>query len=106
MILFKIKEMGKLKEQLLNNMSEEEYYQAKSDYEAWVAYEEWLQSDGYMDMINEEISKTWPIYSVLDLEKAILHAIDGISVDPSEVGKDVYGKLFHEKAFEYLTNRQ
>jgi hypothetical protein len=97
--------MGKLKEQLLNNMSEEDY-QAKSDYDAWIAYEQWLQSDGYMDMINEEIYKTSPIYSVVDLENAILYAVDGISVDPSEVGKDVYGKLFHEKAFEYLSNKQ
>jgi hypothetical protein len=28
-----------------------------------------------------------------------------MSVYPEEVGKDVYGKLIHEKVFEYLNNQ-
>lgn len=96
--------MGRLKEELLNNMSEEDYSVSQSFHDEWMEYEEWKNSEDYVNMINAEFEQTWPIYSTIEVENSIKYAIDGIQVDPSEVGKDVYGKLFHEKVFEYLTS--
>jgi hypothetical protein len=96
--------MGKLKEELLNNMTEEDFFQSQSFHDEWREYEEYRNSDEFINMINEEFSQLWPIYSETEVGNSIKYAIDGIQVDPSEVGKDVYGKLFHEKVFEYLTS--
>lgn len=96
--------MGKLKEELINSMTEEDYFQSQSFHDEWMEYEEWKNSDDFVQMVNNEFEQTWPIYSTIEVENSIKYAIDGIQVDPSEVGKDVYGKLFHEKVFEYLTS--
>ena len=106
MVQSKTNEMGKIKEHFLNNMTEEEYFQSQSFHDEWMEYEEWHNSDEFINMVNNEFNQTWPIYSQIDVENAILYAIDGISVEPSEVGKEVYGKLFHEKAFEYLSSQR
>jgi hypothetical protein len=106
MVQFKTKEMGKIKEHFLNNMPEEEYFPAASFHNEWMQYEEWRNSDAFIDIVNDELNQSRPIYSQIDVDESILYAIDGISVDPSEVGKDVYGKLFHEKVGEYLTSQR
>ena len=66
-------------------------------------YEDWLQSDEFVEYVNGEIEKTKPIYSESDIMFATRYASKMITIDPSEVGKDVYDMLFSEKIEEYLS---
>jgi hypothetical protein len=68
-------------------------------------YQQWLESDDYINMINAELEATKLIYSEIDVHCALKYATEQISIDPSEVGKEVYDALFIEKTNEYL-NRQ
>jgi len=65
-------------------------------------FEEYLQSEKYVDEVNSVLESTKPKYSSSDVEQAISYAFDSIIVESDEVGKDVYGKLIHEKVIEYL----
>jgi hypothetical protein len=60
----------------------------------------------FISTANKAFFETTPTYSHMDIDNAIVYAIDGIAVDPSEVGKVVYGYLFREKMYEYLGNPQ
>jgi hypothetical protein len=99
--------MGKLKNEMFENLSQQEldeifFNQVKmdeSDYQAW------LESDDYVNMVNEQLDACKPSYSDMDVYHALQYALDSMSVYPEEVGKDVYGKLIHEKVFEYLNNQ-
>ena len=65
-------------------------------------FEEYLQSENYANEVNEVLEETKPKYSSSDVERAISYAFNNIIVESDEVGKDVYGKLVHEKVIEYL----
>ena len=66
-------------------------------------YNEWLQSDEFVEYVNREIDKTRLQYSGQDIMDSIRYASTHITLDPSEVGKQVYDMLFSEKIEEYLS---
>lgn len=89
--------MGKTKE-LLQQMNESNQM-VDDSYQ----YNEWLQSDEFLEYVNREIDKTRPQYSEQDIMDSIRYASTHITIDPSEVGKKVYDMLFSEKIEEYLS---
>lgn len=89
--------MGKTKE-LLQQMNE-----ANQMIDDSYQYNEWLQSDEFVEYVNREIDKTRPQYSEQDIMDSIRYASTHITIDPSEVGKKVYDMLFSEKIEEYLS---
>jgi hypothetical protein len=100
--------MGKLKNALLNDLTQEElemmlYHRYNED-----SYQEWLESDEFVEYVNREIDLAKPQYSESDIMNAVKYASKQIQIEPSEVGKEVYDMLFSEKIEEYLslyTNR-
>ena len=80
-------------------LNEELYSRADSDYQ----YNKWLDSPEFVEYINGEIDSTRPRYSEQDISSATRYASTHITIEPSEVGKDVYDMLFSEKIEEYLT---
>ena len=97
--------MGRIKE-LLNDIDitnediEMDLLQRNEDQ---LEYEEWLQSEGFVEYVNGEIDMTKPRYSEIDMTSAVRYASQQITIDPSEVGKEVYDMLFSEKIEEYLS---
>lgn len=89
--------MGKIKETLLNGIDGD--YQDDYDFE----YQQWLASDEFVEYVNGELEKSKPRYSESDVMGAIRYASKSITIDPSEVGKEVYDMLFSEKIEEYLS---
>ena len=89
--------MGKTKE-LLQQMNE-----ANQMVDDSYQYNEWLESDEFVEYVNREIDKTRPQYSEQDIMDSIRYASTHITLDPSEVGKQVYDMLFSEKIEEYLS---
>ena len=87
--------MGKLKEEMLNNQLQFDFV---DDYD----YEEYRKSNEYAEMVNEEIEKTQPKYSEKDVEEALKVAFKSITINPNEVGIDVFGQLIHDEADRYL----
>lgn len=96
--------MGKIKEKYLNNLSDEDYHDLYwlMDLQAKEAYQEYRKSDEYIGMVNEEIEKTQPKYSEKDLQDALEVAFQNITIDPREIGNDVFGQLIHDEAQRYL----
>lgn len=96
--------MGKIKDildiELPQDQLELQLYKRYSDE---LEYQEWLQTDGFVEYVNGEIDMTKPRYSELDMSSAVRYASQQITIDPSEVGKEVYDMLFSEKIEEYLT---
>ena len=89
--------MGRVKDvhfEFINEMNQ----MVDVDYQ----FEEYLQSEDYVNEVNEVLEETKPKYSSSDVEQAISYAFNSIIVESDEVGKDVYGKLVHEKVIEYL----
>ena len=72
-------------------------------YQDELEYEEWLQTEGFVQYVNGEIDNTRPRYSESDIMGATRYASKQIIIDPSEVGKEVYDMLFSEKIEEYLS---
>jgi len=66
-------------------------------------YQEWMKSDEFVEYVNSEIDNLKPIYSESDIMSATRYASQQITIDPSEVGKEVYDMLFSEKIEEYLS---
>jgi hypothetical protein len=95
--------MGKLKNALLNDLTQEELEIMLYNREEGRTYEEWLESDEFVEYVNSEIDTTRPIYSESDIMNAIRYASKQIQIEPSEVGKSVYDMLFSEKIEEYLS---
>ena len=93
--------MGKVKEQLINEMEMAHLtnQMADSDY----GYQEWLESDEFVEYVNRELDTTKPQYSESDIMGATRYAYKSITIEPSEVGKQVYDMLFSEKIEEYLS---
>ena len=97
--------MGRTKEllsdiELTQSEIERELY---NRYQDELEYEEWLQTDGFVEYVNAEIDMSRPRYSELDITSAIRYASKQIILEPSEVGKEVYDMLFSEKIEEYLS---
>ena len=96
--------MGRIKDSLdieiPQDQLELELYKRYADE---LEYEEWLQSDGFVEYVNGEIDMTKPRYSEIDMSSAVRYASQQITIDPNEVGKEVYDMLFSEKIEEYLT---
>jgi len=96
--------MGRIKDSLdieiPQDQLELELYKRYTDE---LEYEEWLQSDGFVQYVNGEIDMTRPRYSEIDMSSAVRYASQQITIDPNEVGKEVYDMLFSEKIEEYLT---
>ena len=96
--------MGRIKDSLdieiPQDQLELELYKRYADE---LEYQEWLQSEGFVEYVNGEIDMTKPRYSEIDMSSAIRYASQQITIDPSEVGKEVYDMLFSEKIEEYLT---
>ena len=96
--------MGKIKDSLdieiTQHQLELELYKRYTDE---LEYQEWLQSDGFVEYVNGEIDMTKPRYSEIDMSSAVRYASKQITIDPTEVGKEVYDMLFSEKIEEYLT---
>mgnify|MGYP000090994025 FL=1 len=86
--------MGRVKE-LLEDHPEDT---ADFSYE----YEMWLKSDEYIQMVNDEVANLAKIYHQLDIMEALEYASNGINIQPEEVGKEVYDKLFSGKVVEFL----
>ena len=95
--------MGKLKNALLNDLTQEELELMLYNREEERTYEQWLESDEFIEYVNSEIDTTRPIYSESDVMNAIRYASKQIQIEPSEVGKEVYDMLFSEKIEEYLS---
>tara|TARA_B100000963_G_C22052465_1_gene420156 strand:- start:149 stop:463 length:315 start_codon:yes stop_codon:yes gene_type:complete len=86
------------------DISEEEILDelySRNDYD--YQYESWLNSPEYVEYVNMEIEKTKPIYSESDIISATRYASTHITIQPQEVGKNVYDILFSEKIQEYLS---
>ena len=92
--------MGRIKESMVEFIPDEVI---EKQYTDQLEYEEWLQSDGFVQYVNGEIDMTKPRYSEIDMTSAVRYASQQITIDPSEVGKEVYDMLFSEKIEEYLT---
>jgi hypothetical protein len=93
--------MGRVKDlhfEFINEMNQ----MVDVDYQ----FEEYLQSENYANEVNGVLEETKPKYSSSDVERAISYAFNSIIVESDEVGKDVYGKLVHEKVIEYLNTIQ
>lgn len=97
--------MGRIKEllsdvELSQSEIEKELY---NRYQDELEYEEWLQTEGFVEYVNAEIDSTRPQYSESDIMGATRYASKSITIEPSEVGKEVYDMLFSEKIEEYLS---
>ena len=92
--------MGKIKETIVEFIPDEVIVKQYTDQ---LEYEEWLQSDGFVEYVNGEIDMTKPRYSEIDITSATRYASQQITIDPIEVGKEVYDMLFSEKIEEDLT---
>ena len=88
--------MGKTKELL-------EELEMRDDYD--YQYKEWLESPEFVEYVNGEIDSTRPRYSEHDIMSATRYASSHITIEPQEVGKEVYDMLFSEKVEEYLTTK-
>ena len=95
--------MGKIKEHLINNLSEDDFntIQEISDEEER-RYQEWLQSDEYIEFVNEQLRESNELFSLNDIKNALDWAKSAINVEPTDIGKDVYDILFIEKVEEHL----
>ena len=98
--------MGKSKElfdfdlELTNEDIEQELMMRNDDE---YQYQEWMKSNEFVEYVNSEIDNLKPIYSESDIMGATRYASQQITIDPSEVGKEVYDMLFSEKIEEYLS---
>ena len=92
--------MGRIKESMVEFIPDEVIVKQYTDQ---LEYQEWLQSDGFVEYVNGEIDMTKSRYSEIDITSATRYASQQITIDPIEVGKEVYDMLFSEKIEEYLS---
>jgi hypothetical protein len=96
--------MAKLKDTMFEGLTTEELNDMLYNrYKEQVEYQEWLQSEQFVEYVNGEIDSTRARYSESDVMNAVRYASKSIVVNPSEVGKEVYDMLFSEKIEEYLS---
>ena len=94
--------MSKIKETLLNGLTQEEL-ENELFHRYQDQYDEWVQSEDYVNYVNDMINETKPTFSSNNLNKALEYASQMVSIEPSEVGKETYDMLFSEKIEEYLS---
>jgi len=92
--------MSKLIEGLSQTELENELY---NRYQNELEYQEWLQTEEFVEYVNGEIDSTKPRYSESDIISATRYASKSITIEPCELGKEVYDMLFSEKIEEYLS---
>lgn len=96
--------MAKLKDTMFEGLTTEELNDMLYNrYKEQIEYQEWLQSEQFVEYVNGEIDSTRARYSESDVMNAVRYASKSIVVNPSEVGKEVYDMLFSEKIEEYLS---
>lgn len=96
--------MAKLKDKSFEGLTQYEIEDMLYNrYKDQLEYEEWLQTEEFVEYVNGEIDSTKPRYSESDIMLAVRYASKSIIVDPSEVGKETYDMLFSEKIEEYLS---
>ena len=96
--------MAKLKEKSFEGLTQYEIDDMLYNrYKDQLEYEEWLQTEEFVEYVNGEIDSTKPRYSESDIMSATRYASKSIIVEPSEVGKETYDMLFSEKIEEYLS---
>lgn len=99
--------MSKIKNTLLNDLTQDELEDMLYNrYNEDSAYQQWLESDDYVNFVNDELATLKPIYSQFDIGSAIRYASTQIQIEPSEVGKEVYDMLFSEKIQEHLNSHR
>ena len=59
--------MGKIKENLVNNLSEDDFYTLQEMSDEEQRYQEWINSDEYIHFVNEQLAETKPVYSLLEI---------------------------------------
>lgn len=96
--------MGKIKSEMIDNVSKSEldeilYKQYEDDA---LAYQQWLESDEYIQFVNDQLELTTPMYSQDDIKNALEWAKSAVNIEPTDIGKDVYDILFIEKVEEHL----
>lgn len=96
--------MGKIKSEMIDNVSKSEldeilYKQYEDDA---LAYQQWLESDEYIQFVNDQLELTTPMYSQDDIKNALDWAKSAVNIEPTDIGKDVYDILFIEKVEEHL----
>ena len=86
----------------LNDLPDDEWFFNPNLRHFDAEYEEWCNSEGYVSFVNDEIDFVKKKYSDGDIVDALNYASKSIIIEPSEVGKEVYERLFSEKLIEYL----
>ena len=96
--------MGKTKMGLFEGITQEELdRELYNRYKDEIEYQEWLKTEGFVEYVNGEIDMTKPRYSESDIMGATRYASQQITIEPCEIGKEVYDMLFSEKIEEYLS---
>lgn len=96
--------MAKIKEEMINNVSRHELdavLQKQYEDDAY-NYQQWLESDAYIEFVNEQLEYSKPIFSKEDIHHALNWAKSAVNIEPTDIGKDVYDILFIEKVEEHL----
>ena len=97
--------MAKVKEHYLGNMSQYEIEQRLyNKHLRDMEYEDWINSEGYVAFVNGELEETKVKYSDSDITNALQYGVSCMMLPAEEIGTELYGKLLHEKVFEYLNN--
>ena len=99
--------MAKIKEHYLGNMSQHEIDEYLFNKEVRdMEYEEWLNSEGYVTFVNEQMMDFKPSHSTADVKDAIKYGVLSIQLPIEEVGAEVYIKLLQEKVLEHLNSNK
>lgn len=96
--------MGKTKSEMIDNLSQQELdelFRKQIEDDAY-NYQQWLESDDYINYVNDQLELTTPLYSQDDIRNALEWAKSAVNTEPTEIGKDVYDILFIEKVEEHL----
>ena len=96
--------MGKIKSEMIDNISRhelDEVLQKQYEDDAY-NYQQWLESDDYINFVNNQLEQTNPVFSYDDIRGALDWAKSAVNIDPTDIGKEVYDILFIEKVEEHL----
>ena len=74
--------MGKIKSEMIDNVSKSEldeilYKQYEDDA---LAYQQWLESDEYIQFVNDQLELTTPMYSHDDIKNALDWAKSAVNI--------------------------
>ena len=94
--------MGRTKDLIddLNISQEDIEMDLYNRYQDELEYEEWLQTEGFVEYVNGEIDSHRPRYSEADIMGATRYASEQITINPSEVGKEYFfTKVSNQSSF-------